>query len=336
MPRKNKPKPTVISTFSGCGGSSRGYVEAGFKVLLAVEWWNTAAESYRQNFPETPVYEGDIAALTAKEVFKLTGLKPRELDVFDGSPPCQGFSRAGRMKLSDPRNNLFREYVRLLKALQPKAFVMENVKGLVTGKMRLVFGDILAELKAAGYQVKAAVMNTKYYGVAQSRERVIFIGIRKDLKVEPTFPRPTSRPISFRKAVEGLDTSAEEKVEPKGKIAWSWDKIRPGQSCADVLDGSYFNSSKIHPDRPLPTIVASTFMSGYACLMHPEEKRSITIGEAKRCHGYPDEFILTGKFALKGKQIGNSVPPPLIRAVSSHVLKLIAGGKKRTPRDAQR
>ena len=155
--------PTVISTFAGGGGSSLGYSMAGFKELLAVEWDQNAVDTFKLNFPDVPVYHGDIAALSVNEVFRLTGLKEGELDVFDGSPPCQGFSTAGKREMSDSRNMLFREYVRLLRGLKPKVFVMENVSGMVKGKMKLIFAEIMRELKASGYKVSARLMNAMYF-----------------------------------------------------------------------------------------------------------------------------------------------------------------------------
>lgn len=103
--------PTVISTFAGAGGSSLGYSMAGYRELLAVEWDDNAVATFRLNFPDVPIYHGDIARLTVDDVFRLTGLKPGALDVFDGSPPCQGFSTAGKRLLDDPRNQLFRLHV---------------------------------------------------------------------------------------------------------------------------------------------------------------------------------------------------------------------------------
>ena len=173
--------PTVISTFAGAGGSSLGYSMAGFRELLAVEWDDNAVATFRLNFPDVPVYHGDIARLSVEQALEMTGLQPGELDVFDGSPPCQGFSTAGKRQIDDPRNQLFREYVRLLRGLRPKVFVMENVSGMVKGKMKLVFVDILRELKASGYRVSARLLNAMYFNVPQSRERMIFIGVRDDL-----------------------------------------------------------------------------------------------------------------------------------------------------------
>ncbi len=195
---------TVVSTFSGCGGSSLGYKLAGGKVLLAVEWEDNAAATYRLNFPDTQLYHGDIAKLSVDEVLNRTGLKPRELDILDGSPPCQGFSTAGKRDFGDDRNQLFREYCRLLKGLQPRCFIMENVSGMVKGKMKLIFKDILTELKSCGYKVKARLLNAMYFNVPQSRERMIFVGVRNDIDAEPSHPLPKCLPITFRKAVGRL------------------------------------------------------------------------------------------------------------------------------------
>lgn len=178
---KTPGKPSVISTFAGGGGSSLGYHQAGFKELLAVEWDDDAVRALQDNFPGLQVYHGDIKDLSVEECLNLAGIKPGDLDVFDGSPPCQGFSTAGKRKLDDPRNSLFGEFVRLLEGLKPKVFVMENVKGIIKGAMKQIFLQIMASLRGAGYHVEAQVMNAKHYGVPQSRERVIFIGLRKDL-----------------------------------------------------------------------------------------------------------------------------------------------------------
>ena len=177
---KTPGKPTVVSTFAGGGGSSLGYHQAGFEELLAVEWDDDAVQTLRDNFPDLPIYHGDISALTVEECMSLAGIKKGDLDVLDGSPPCQGFSTSGKRNFTDPRNTLFGEFVRLLEGLKPKVFVMENVKGMIKGAMKQIFLQIMAALRGAGYHVEAQVLNAKFYGVPQSRERVIFIGVRKD------------------------------------------------------------------------------------------------------------------------------------------------------------
>lgn len=195
--------PTVISTFAGCGGSSLGYSMAGYHELLAVEWDDNAVETFRLNFPGVPVYHGDIAKLSVDECLRLAGIGPGEIDVLDGSPPCQGFSTAGKRNMDDDRNQLFREYVRLLRGLRPKVFVMENVSGLVKGKMKLIFAEIMRELKASGYKVSCRLMNAMYFNVPQSRQRLIFIGVRDDLAIEPSHPGAEAHLIAAKDAIPG-------------------------------------------------------------------------------------------------------------------------------------
>src|SRR3990167_6980791 len=227
-------KPTVISTFAGCGGSSLGYQLAGFRELLAVEWNNSAVATFKANFPHVPVFHGDIALLTSSECMRLAGVTPRELDVLDGSPPCQGFSTAGKRRFNDPRNSLFREFVRLLMDLQPRAFVLENVTGLVKGCMKQAYLVIVAELRACGYRVKGEVLNAMYFNVAQSRERVIVIGIRNDLDVEPSHPKPQTKPLTVREAWCGLvgDTSPRLTPEVGSKTASQMQAVLPGETCS--------------------------------------------------------------------------------------------------------
>lgn len=177
----NAPVPTVVSTFAGCGGSSLGYRLAGYDERLAVEWDDHAVATFRANFPDVPAYHGDIAALSVADCLRLARVAPGELDLLDGSPPCQGFSTSGNRALDDPRNQLFREFTRLLRGLMPRAFVLENVSGMVKGKMKLLFAEILRELKSCGYVVQVRLLNAAHYGVPQDRERLIFVGLRADL-----------------------------------------------------------------------------------------------------------------------------------------------------------
>jgi DNA (cytosine-5)-methyltransferase 1 len=143
----------VVSTFAGGGGSSTGYRMAGGNVLLAVEWNDNAVETYKANYPTTQIFHGDIARLSVEECLSRIEKQPSELDILDGSPPCQGFSTAGKRNFQDHRNQLFREYVRLLRGLQPKVFVMENVAGMVKGKMKVLFAEILQTLREFGNAV---------------------------------------------------------------------------------------------------------------------------------------------------------------------------------------
>ena len=309
--------PIVISTFAGGGGSSLGYSMAGFRELLAVEWDDNAVETFRLNFPDVPVYHGDIAKLSVDECLQLAGIVPGELDILDGSPPCQGFSTAGKRVMDDPRNQLFREFVRLLRGLQPKVFVMENVSGMVKGKMKLVFAGILRELKASGYKVSARLLNAMYFRVPQSRQRLIFIGVRDDLGIEPTHPKAESRPIIVRDAIMDVNHKI---IAPTltGRFGELSRQLRPGQAISDLTGSFGHGNIRILFDEPSPTIV-KTAIFGCAKMIHPYENRGLSVGEAARLCSFPDEHIFTGDYTSAWQIIGNSVPPLFMEAIARHI-----------------
>lgn len=303
--------PTVISTFAGCGGSSLGYSMAGYRELLMVEWDANAVATFRHNLPDVPVYQGDIAELSVQEVLEQTGLDVGELDVLDGSPPCQGFSTAGKRVLDDSRNQLFREYVRLIRGLQPKVLVMENVSGMVKGKMKLVFVEILAELKTAGYRVRACLLNAAYFHVPQTRQRMIFIGVRNDLLKEPTYPAPESDLISLREALRGLKERKQEGATVSPLRRERWQETERGKAHHER-----FSLLRLDWNRPVPTILKVSGSGGH---MHPDEARLLSIGELQRCASFPDEFDFIGSWSSGVERIGNSVPPLMMRAIAAHL-----------------
>lgn len=329
--------PKVISTFSGCGGSSLGYKLAGCKVRLAVEWEENAVLTYRHNFPSTPVFHGDIAALTVEKARELAGLAPgEELDIFDGSPPCQGFSTAaGKRDSEDERNQLFLEYARLLRGLRPRGFIMENVKGMVVGKMRPIFDEVMRTLRACGYVCAARVLNAKWYGVPQARERVIIVGVREDLAgdvstfKERSHPAPTvQRPVTVREALVGVVVKdMPPPLVPHYRQIWH--RLRPGRSIKDdvmipIGSLSWFGSVKVDPDRPSMTICKTVRIDGFGGIYHWESPRLLATEEAQRLAAFPDCYEFLGEFHDRWARIGNCVPPLLMRAVADNLRKLIA------------
>lgn len=304
--------PTVISTFAGCGGSSLGYHMAGFRELLAVEWEQNAADTFRLNFPHVPLYHGDIAKLSVDECLRLAGVKPGELTVFDGSPPCQGFSTAGKRELGDQRNQLFREYCRLLEGLRPRAFVMENVSGMVKGDFKIIFAEILRTLKRCGYRVKARLLNAMFYGVPQSRERMIFVGVREDIGREPSHPVGWSKPVIVREAFDGVPPHDCQPLSPRYQAYWHATPQggRLGkQQCV----------TKLSEWTTAGTLLKS---EGNGAPYHPTECRAISTAERRRIGSFPDGFRFTSRDSAT-KRIGNSVPPLLMRSVAAHVRSLV-------------
>lgn len=314
-------KPTVISTFAGCGGSSLGYHMAGFKELLAVEWEQNAVDTFRLNFPDVPVYHGDIAKLTGAECMKLAGIVPRELDVFDGSPPCQGFSTAGKRKFDDPRNSLFKEYARLLSELQPKCFVMENVTGMVKGCMKQAYLQIIKTLRGCGYKAKGQVLNAMYYGVPQSRQRVIIIGVREDIVIEPSHPKPQTKPI----CCGTIKSVSMPCLKHSDRVAALWHKLKPGMNGSDLPEskGNAFGLQKIDPRKPCPTILKG-WTAGTG-LLHWNECRFISIPEMAQIASFGIGFKFSGVPVQAVERIGNSVPPLLMKAIAEHIKVNILG-----------
>ncbi len=319
---------TVISTFAGCGGSSLGYKWAGGKVLAAVEWDENAVATYRLNHLGTPVLHRDITTVTAEELLALTGLQVGELDIFDGSPPCQGFSTAGKRQINDPRNSLFREYVRLLRGLQPKVFIMENVSGMVKGSMKHVFAIVMRELKASGYTVKCQLMDAAYFGVPQHRQRMIFIGVRNDLQIQPGHPQAQTKTITLREAVSGVACSSDllkASYYPEHSACYQLlIKMGAGERGNQYHPrGSYFSLKRLRWDRPSRTVLHEDG-GGAACqCCHPTAPRRLTIPEVRRVQSFPDAFQFIGNVGEQWARIGNSVPPRLMQSIAEHVYQTI-------------
>ena len=197
----------TIDLFAGCGGMSLGFKMAGFTSILASDIDENCQKTFNTNFPDVPFLCKDITKITKEEVDNIIG--DRQPDVIIGGPPCQGFSLANKNRnkiKDDPRNKLFYHFVKFIDWYSPKSFVMENVKGLLSMQNGKVIDTIIEEFTNAGvgYRVVKKVMCAKDYGVPQSRERVILIGIRKDLNIEPTYPEPSGIEITVDMAISDL------------------------------------------------------------------------------------------------------------------------------------
>lgn len=318
----------VASTFSGGGGSCTGYRMAGYRVVYANEFIPAAQETYKANHPDSFLDTRDIRTVSAADVLKATGLSEGELDLFDGSPPCSAFSTAGKREkgwgkaksYSDDAkqvvDDLFYEYARILRGVQPKVFVAENVSGLVKGTAKGYFLNILAELKSCGYVVGAKLLNSAWLGVPQSRERLIFVGVRRDLGMEPAFPKPLPYSYTLRDAIP-LDGSMP--VEPESSmghyaVGAEWKKIPVGGQSE-----KYFQLCRAHPDKPVGTITAAGGSASAASVSHPFECRKFSIAELRRLCSFPDDYVLAGDYAQQYERMGRSVPPIMMRSVAEAV-----------------
>lgn len=184
-------RPLVIDLFAGVGGMSLGFEQAGFDVVAAVEIDPIHAAAHAYNFPQCAVIPRSIIDLSGRDIRKAAGIGDRPIDVVIGGPPCQGFSLIGRRLLEDPRNGLVREYLRIVRELEPDFFLFENVKGITLGSHKDTLTDLIQAFHAIGYRLVSPwqVLNAAHYGVPQDRQRLFLLGARKHLLL-PDYPDP--------------------------------------------------------------------------------------------------------------------------------------------------
>lgn len=326
--RKIKKDYTSIGTFSGCGGSSTGFKMAGFDVLVANEFVDIARETYELNHPDTYVSGTDIRRLNPQKIMKAMGLKPGELDCYEGSPPCKSFSTAGTRDegwgeeklysegIKQRTDDLFGEYIRLLAAFKPKTFVAENVSGLVKGVSRGMFLEIMEEFTNLGYKVQANLLNASWLGVPQARERIIFIGVRNDLKLEPPVIVPEKEICTV---AECLPHIRMIKSTSKGNLTYVPSTIP--QPTITVADAISYETAR--------------FSSGGFVEDSSGERRKYSIEELKVICGFPEDYQLIGSFEQQWERLGRAVPPHMMyhvaKAIREQVLDVYYKSKKAKP-----
>lgn len=346
----------AISLFAGAGGMDVGFKTADFSIVGANEIDTYACQTYRQNHPETELIEGDID-LSIKHLKEFQGV-----DVVFGGPPCQGFSVAGKMNPDDPRSQLVFSFVDAIEMLQPKAFVMENVKALgCLSKFEDVRRELLRRFQVLGFSVNIFVLNAKDFGVPQSRERVFFIGTKKPCKkiITGDIDQYKKVPLSLRDAIAYLGPAGSVKNPNvcKAKVTIAAKPVLRKSPYAGML----FNGQgrPLNPDGWSSTLPASmggnrtpildenhlykneeSWVENYhAYLMKggrphkldaaPPQLRRLTVDEAAVVQSFPDNYKFIGPQSKVFSQIGNAVPCQLATVVAS-ALKNLLDGKSAT------
>jgi len=289
-------EPTMISLFSGCGGSSDGYHQAKFKELLALEWDKNARECFSLNFPDVPVVGSDIQKLTGCEILDMIKQNAGELDLFDASPPCQSLSTANvNRNPFDARGKLFLKTIGLIGEVQPKVFLIENVTGLIKGKNLMFYNMVFYEANKLNYYCEYKVIKAEEYGVPQLRRRVIMIGIRGDIhrKFGPfkSFPEPDIEGAKKMRVCDFLPHITA---------------FSPGQ----------FKDRITFSDQPVCTITKTASMWVYE---KDGIRRKPTIEELKVLSTFRNDFQFTGSFVQQWARIGNAVPPNMTKALAEHI-----------------
>jgi len=364
MNASSQNKFTVISTFAGGGGSSTGYRLAGGNILCMNEFVEEAQNTYRENYPNTPILPGDIKKLSGKDFLDIAKLDVGELDILDGSPPCSAFSVAGKLshskdgkhsdgwgqtknysdgKMVENIEDLFFEFLRVADEIKPKVIIAENVAGLTVGEAKTYFNKIQNTFENIGYDVCAKVLDSRYFGVSQTRTRVFFIGLRNDIttkvgltfmNIANVFPEESRDVVSLEEALKDLEYDSEEVKMLTDRFSntayWKQTGSKMPNNPDKVLTGGdyhpkghHFNLKRVSLKQPGPTLTAMGSQITTAGAFHWNEPRKLTIGELKRIQSLPDDFILTGKWNQKAERIGRMVPPLLLKSIADSVYEKV-------------
>src|SRR5690625_3600522 len=347
-------KPKVIDLFAGVGGLSLGFKMAGFDIALANEFDESIAKSYKYNHPKTEVIVEDITKISHKDVF--TKFKEK-IEVVIGGPPCQGFSQKGQRKsINDDRNYLFKQFVEVVKYVQPKYFVMENVPNLLTAEGGYFKEEIITLFESLGYKLSTGILNAADYGVPQNRRRAIIIG-KLGLTAVPEPEKLNNKvtiwdaisDLSYLESGEGLECdtyklSAESdyqrqmregsdklfnhKATKHSDLALERLKMIPPNSGREVLPKEHLTKSiysgtwsrMIKEDQSV-TITTRFDTPSTGKFTHPYLHRTITVREAARIQSFPDTFRFLGTKGSQMKQVGNAVPPLLAKEIALTIMK---------------
>ncbi|AVO54382.1 DNA cytosine methyltransferase [Ectopseudomonas mendocina] len=321
-------KFTAIDLFCGCGGLTEGLKSAGFKVLHAVEIDDKASSTFRANHPDVNLINMDIRKVDTA----VLGLKPGELDLLAGCPPCQGFSRIRKLNKPRPaldeRNSLINEFSRFVTELMPKRIMLENVPGLAT---HYRFQNFLSNLRALGYRFKYEILDVSKYGVAQRRKRLI---LSASIDSEPFIAAPVCSKITVRSVIENMPkpgSSGDDLHDiPENRSEKVKEIIKniplDGGSRSDLPEhlvlechkqtkGFYDVYGRMSWDELAPTITSGCHNPSKGRFLHPEENRTITLREASMLQGFPVDYkfiVSHGKESI-ALMIGNALPPPFIK-----------------------
>ncbi|RWR21198.1 DNA cytosine methyltransferase [Agrococcus lahaulensis] len=315
-------KLSVVSLFSGGGGMDLGFEAAGFETAVCVDNDPIACETLRFNRPQWDVRCEDIRDF---DPTPWAGA-----DVLVGGPPCQGFSTAGKGDPGDPRNFLWREYMRVAKIVRPQVVVLENVSALSHKRNGDHLTGIITSLEDLGYNFAMGVLDASHFGVPQARRRLIVVGVLGGTASLPT-PFTKDNPATVWDAIGDLVAAPPNRElnhvpnRHAEHVIERWSRLLPGET-----DPNY-RRARLDPNKPSLTIRAGggygpkgDHLGGFHPPIHPTEPRQLTVREAARIQGFPDTWRLLGPKTIQGRQVGNAVPVGLAHAVAEHVRDLLA------------
>lgn len=351
----------VIDLFAGCGGLSKGFIDAGFKVLIGVDNDQAALNTFEINHEGAIALNADLSEKkTFKTIRELTSMCP--IDVVIAGPPCQGFSVTGPRNFDDPRNKLYLAVIELVKQYKPKGFIIENVPGMATMYQGQVKDEIINRFKKMGYNIDSKILLAADYGVPQMRKRLIFMGVRSDIG-HPRFPEPLLTPdqyITCRDAIGDLPsrtqslgteediydqtpfTDYQRKMRGNCNILYNHVATNHKQFVKDTIalvpeGGNYkdlpegwgesrtFHEAWTRYDGNKPS---KTIDTGHRNHFHYEYNRVPTVRENARLQSFPDSFVFTGSRTQQNRQVGNAVPPLLGYILGKTLMEILMSHEK--------
>lgn len=312
--RRTPTNLTCVSLFSGGGGLDLGAYLARFRTLLASDIKPAFIETIHHNLPDVNIYSEDAMLLTPEIIRRISTLGEAELDLMIAGPPCQSFSILGRRgSLNDPRGKLTVKYIQLVAGMHPRAFVFENVPGLLTVNGGNDFQNLWNYMQdTTRYQLFMRRCNAYEYGIPQSRERVIIVGFRPDINCDnfayPTRPsgrniRNLPERVPSRWALEDLENVPNHQIRiHTPRVRARYEQVPQGGR--DRTD----HTDRINPDVPSGTVLVGSSAGGGRPHIHPYEPRVISVREAARLQSFPDWYEFCGSTTDQYRQVGNAVP----------------------------
>jgi DNA (cytosine-5)-methyltransferase 1 len=332
-------KKTVLDLFSGCGGMSLGFEQAGFEIKLGIDNWSDALLTFKNNHKNSNVIENDLSLLDPSTI----GID--SVDIIIGGPPCQGFSIAGKRIIEDKRNDLYKSFVKFVKFFKPKAFVMENVPNILSMENGVIKDRIVNDFSNLGYTVVYKVLMASDFGVPQNRKRAFFVGIANGNSFE--FPEKLKKSkITSYEAISDLpDLSIIDNSKyPLSSVSDYQNKMRDNsirlynhqltkhkektiKIISLVPDGGNYKDLPKHLKNTRKVNIAWTRLNsqkpsftidtGHRHHFHYKYNRVPTVRESARIQSFPDNFIFLGNKTSQYKQVGNAVPPLLAECLGN-------------------
>ncbi len=352
----------VLDLFCGCGGMSWGLSKKGFNIVAGIDIWDVALETYRHNHKNAKAINLDITDADPLALLTEIEIDPASIDVIIGGPPCQGFSKntpASWRFLEDPRNQLYKAYLRFVEAINPKVVIIENVAEIYNAFDGVVRNEIISTLKNYGYKVAVKIVNMTKYGIPQKRRRCFFFASKVG---DPIFPKEHKVTISGWDAISDLPVVQQG----EGYNGMPYDKeplnayqthmrrdstdlynhianvmkptqtariasIGPGQGLKDMpkelqVHGGYSGAyGRLDYTSVAPTITRWVFHIGSGRFAHPREVRGLTMREAARIQSFSDDFHFLGSRNEQAGQIGNAVPPYFMEQLGDNIIDALEG-----------